>query len=51
MADSVKAEEPRRPYQKPAFEREDVFETMALACNKLGGGCEVGPGPGKGNKS
>ncbi len=25
----------RRPYQKPAFRYERVFETMALACGKL----------------
>ncbi len=24
----------RKPYQKPAFEREQLFETMALACGK-----------------
>jgi hypothetical protein len=24
----------RKPYQKPAFQREQVFETMALACGK-----------------
>ena len=24
----------RRPYQKPAFTREQLFETMALACGK-----------------
>jgi hypothetical protein len=31
-----KAPEPRRkkPYVKPAFEYERVFETMALACGK-----------------
>jgi hypothetical protein len=25
----------RKPYQKPAFVREQVFETMALACGKI----------------
>ena len=25
----------RKPYQKPAFQREQVFETMALACGKI----------------
>lgn len=25
----------RRPYQKPAFTTESVFETMALACGKI----------------
>jgi hypothetical protein len=24
----------KKPYQKPAFEYEEVFETMALACAK-----------------
>jgi hypothetical protein len=24
----------RKPYQKPAFTREQLFETMALACGK-----------------
>jgi hypothetical protein len=27
----------RRPYQKPAFRHESVFETMALACGKIRG--------------
>ncbi len=27
----------RRPYSKPAFRSESVFETMALACGKLRG--------------
>jgi hypothetical protein len=26
----------KKPYQKPAFQREQVFETMALACGKIG---------------
>jgi len=25
----------KKPYQKPSFEHEKVFETMALACGKL----------------
>jgi hypothetical protein len=25
----------RRPYLKPAFKHEQVFETMALACGKI----------------
>jgi hypothetical protein len=25
----------KKPYQKPAFQREQVFETMALACGKI----------------
>ncbi len=25
----------KRPYQKPAFEREQLFETTALACGKV----------------
>jgi hypothetical protein len=31
----------RKPYQKPAFRYERVFETMALSCGKLvaGGAC------------
>jgi hypothetical protein len=26
---------PKKPYLKPAFRREQVFETMALACGKV----------------
>jgi hypothetical protein len=26
---------PKRPYVKPAFRHEQVFETMALACGKI----------------
>jgi len=26
---------PKRPYKKPAFAFEKVFETMALACGKI----------------
>jgi hypothetical protein len=31
----------KKPYQKPAFRHERVFETQALACGKVGtqGGC------------
>ncbi|HEY6421520.1 MAG TPA: hypothetical protein VIX59_21185 [Candidatus Binataceae bacterium] len=25
----------RKPYVKPAFEREQIFETMALSCGKV----------------
>ena len=25
----------RKPYVKPAYQREDVFETIALACGKV----------------
>jgi hypothetical protein len=25
----------RKPYQKPEFRRERIFETMALACGKI----------------
>jgi hypothetical protein len=25
----------KRPYQKPAFRRERIFETMALSCGKI----------------
>jgi len=26
---------PKKPYRKPSFQHERVFETMALACGKL----------------
>ena len=26
----------KKPYQKPAFQYERVFETMALSCGKVG---------------
>jgi hypothetical protein len=26
---------PKKPYQKPSFRHERVFETMALACGKV----------------
>ncbi|HVB81608.1 MAG TPA: hypothetical protein VNE82_16880 [Candidatus Binataceae bacterium] len=25
----------KKPYVKPAYQREDVFETMALSCGKV----------------
>ena len=28
---------PKKPYQKPGFRSERVFETMALACGKISG--------------
>ena len=28
---------PKKPYVKPAFRHEQIFETMALACGKLQG--------------
>jgi hypothetical protein len=36
----------RRPYHKPAFKHERVFETMALSCGKVGatgGPCTATP--------
>jgi hypothetical protein len=33
VADTEPAQ--RKPYEKPAFIREQVFETMALACGKI----------------
>ena len=35
---------PKKPYVKPAFRHEQVFETMALACGKINptqGACRV----------
>lgn len=29
------AEKKKKPYSKPSFQHERVFETMALACGKL----------------
>jgi hypothetical protein len=26
---------PRKPYQKPSYRQEKVFETMALTCGKI----------------
>jgi hypothetical protein len=34
-AASAAGAKPRKPYQKPSFQRERVFETMALACGKV----------------
>jgi hypothetical protein len=34
----------KKPYQKPTFVREQLFETMALACGKMdptSGACKV----------
>jgi hypothetical protein len=31
------SEKKKRPYQKPAFLHERVFETMALSCGKISG--------------
>jgi hypothetical protein len=33
-ADSQAKSAGKKPYQKPAFVREQLFETMALACGK-----------------
>ena len=33
--DAQPAKERKKPYQRPAFVREQVFETMALACGKI----------------
>ncbi|MFZ2059556.1 MAG: hypothetical protein WAU82_00965 [Candidatus Binatus sp.] len=32
---SPRAAAPKKPYLKPSFEREDVFETRALNCGKM----------------
>ena len=32
---SASSDSPKKPYLKPAFRHEQVFETMALACGKL----------------
>jgi hypothetical protein len=34
-AAAAAGEKPKKPYQKPSFEHERVFETMALACGKI----------------
>ncbi len=34
-AEASKPKTGRRPYGKPAFRSEKVFETMALACGKI----------------
>ncbi len=39
-AEQNKHEQPvraRRPYRKPSFQHERVFETMALICGKMAG--------------
>ena len=33
--ETAPSSKPKRPYEKPAFQHENVFETMALACGKL----------------
>ena len=33
--DTASTAKTKRPYTKPAFQHEKVFETMALACGKL----------------
>jgi hypothetical protein len=37
----------KKPYQKPAFRYERVFETMALACSKQPGAAHCGARGGK----
>jgi hypothetical protein len=32
---SAPGDTPKKPYLKPAFRHEQVFETMALACGKI----------------
>jgi len=34
---SASAGEDRKPYRKPSFRSEQVFETMALQCGKIAG--------------
>ena len=36
-ASPVPVGEDRKPYQKPSFRFEQVFETMALQCGKING--------------
>ena len=36
-AAAAPAREDRKPYQKPSFRFEHVFETMALQCGKIAG--------------
>jgi hypothetical protein len=33
---SLTARDERKPYRKPSFRSEQVFETMALQCGKVG---------------
>lgn len=35
MANQENREEGKKPYEKPAFSYERVFETMALTCGKV----------------
>lgn len=49
--ESENANRAKLPYEPPDFETEEAFETTALVCNKMGGGCTGGPGSGLGNKS
>jgi hypothetical protein len=34
--EKLNARKGKKPYQKPAFRHERVFETLALACGKIG---------------
>ena len=38
-SDSVAQNEPKRPYVRPDWEVEEVFEKAALACCKADDGC------------
>ena len=45
QATELSARREKKPYQKPAFEYEEVFETMALRCSKIKAtdpGCTTG---------
>ncbi|MCX7139848.1 MAG: hypothetical protein NT123_01875 [Proteobacteria bacterium] len=35
MPASAPGDAPKKPYIKPAFRHEQIFETMALACGKI----------------
>jgi hypothetical protein len=35
QANPVRAEQAKKPYVKPGFRHEKVFETMALSCGKV----------------
>lgn len=43
VSDQKAAPGAKKPYQKPAFRFEHVFETMALTCGKVGtqGQCRI----------
>ena len=44
MANQENRAEGKKPYDKPAFRSERVFETMALSCGKVShtqGGCHA----------